>query len=206
MASSLSYSINRAHCPYPSCEYKADQRSNLNAHMNVRQFVILLSLLPSYSYLSLAIMNLDTLARTVVKDAPTLGHASGIVRRPMATSLITRLITTPEGLSRRPKSVRRQPLARPVTNKLRTFSLRAPRVLHRLLRRLLYRQQTPWTIYLETLLITTTSGNHLLMSRAATLQSLRFHRRFRSAPPLLRPRLAVLPRLFTPTRTFLRRR
>ncbi|KAN0131799.1 hypothetical protein V8E53_010327 [Lactarius tabidus] len=25
-----------AHCPYPSCEYKADQRSNLNAHMNVR--------------------------------------------------------------------------------------------------------------------------------------------------------------------------
>ena len=44
MASSLSWSINRAHCPYLGCEFKTAQRSNLVAHMNSQQFVALMPL------------------------------------------------------------------------------------------------------------------------------------------------------------------
>ena len=35
----VSQSINRAQCPYVSCNYKTDQKSNLKAHINARQFV-----------------------------------------------------------------------------------------------------------------------------------------------------------------------
>ena len=44
MASSFSWSINRAHCPYPGCEFKTAQRSNLLIHMNSQQFVVLIYL------------------------------------------------------------------------------------------------------------------------------------------------------------------